>query len=158
MFIYRWTSVGTVRLFFFFNYLTSCQSSTKVPIFHNRLYSLSECLLTCRLDDVVKFCGCIPVQFSNVRANQRFCLLDDISCLARWKNVWFNFEPIASDGDGKAQRGNQQCPECLPQCSFGLYVGHTMKGNIPPSQAINKNPSRRNFLWVYCVCYYHYLN
>lgn len=74
--------------------------------------------------------------------NKRFCLLDEMSCLTRWRNVWFNFEPIITDAHHN-QKLNSQCPDCLPSCRFELYTANAYKTVFDPN-TISKIPSKKN--------------
>lgn len=123
--------------------LFSFTSKFPAKILISRIYSLSECLLTCRLNDLYKFCGCLPVLFSMVH-KQRYCLLDEMSCLARWRNVWYNFEPIVSE-DIVEQKLNPQCPHCLPRCSFARFMADSTKSRIE-AQGVAQLPHKRNLL------------
>lgn len=106
-----------------FNYFTYLQNF--------RFYSLNECLLTCRLIDIGKFCGCILPHYVKIIPDLNMCLLDDMPCLSRWKMGWFNLEPIASN----FRRLNEEspdlhCPHCVPTCSYVKYSIESSTSNF----------------------------
>ncbi|XP_059619329.1 sodium channel protein Nach-like [Phlebotomus argentipes] len=84
-------------------------------------YTFSECQLACKLMDMIHFCRCYSHQYSNIY-NGSECLLNDISCLIKWKNKWDNYEPLlldASNIDFKST--STQCPNCMPTCNYIKY-------------------------------------
>uniref|UniRef100_A0A240SXT3 Uncharacterized protein n=1 Tax=Lutzomyia longipalpis TaxID=7200 RepID=A0A240SXT3_LUTLO len=54
-------------------------------LIYKGFYTFSECQLACKLNDMIRFCGCYPYQYANIY-NQSRCLLSDISCLIKWKS------------------------------------------------------------------------
>lgn len=75
-------------------------------------YSLSECLLTCRINNIIQFCGCTPPQFTNL-FNWSSCMYDDMACLNRWRISWYNFEPLSvADIPSELEINDLHCPEC----------------------------------------------
>lgn len=79
--------------------------------------SFGECNLACRLKDIIAFCGCYPHYLARLY-NESQCLLGDLSCLGRWKDKWFNSEPLIVDQkDGRSF----QCPDCVPNCNYIKY-------------------------------------
>lgn len=90
-------------------------------------YSLSECLLTCRMADISRFCGCIPPHFLNIIPNLNMCLLNDMPCLNRWKLKWFNLEPPISRNFITL---DLHCPGCLPMCNFVKYNVESSTSNF----------------------------
>lgn len=104
-------------------------------------YSLSECLLTCRLADISRFCGCIPPHFLNIIPNQNTCLLNDMPCLRRWKLKWFNLEPNVRPN---VITLDLHCPGCMPMCNFVQYNVESSTSNFA-SDVFTSNHVDRNF-------------
>lgn len=44
--------------------------------------------------------------------------MGDLSCLGRWKDKWFNSEPLIVD---QKEGRSFQCPECVPNCNYIKY-------------------------------------
>lgn len=44
--------------------------------------------------------------------------MGDLSCLGRWKDKWFNSEPLIVD---QREGRSFQCPECVPNCNYIKY-------------------------------------
>lgn len=111
-----------------------------INILLRSFYSLSECLLTCRLADINRFCGCIPPHFLNIIPNQNMCLLNDMPCLNRWKLKWFNLEPhVRLDVTAL----DLHCPACLPMCNFIKYNVESSTSNF--ASDVLTNHIDRNF-------------
>lgn len=80
---------------------------------------MSECIILCRIQDVVDFCGCIPPNYNN-RNNASYCLLDDIPCLNRWEEKWKALEPLNLEDNNQAEKF-AKCSMCLPRCNYINY-------------------------------------
>lgn len=48
-------------------------------------YSFQECNTVCKVRDIINFCGCTPLQYTNF-FNTTLCTLIDLSCLTNWKS------------------------------------------------------------------------
>lgn len=67
--------------------IRACVFPDEVDLVYKGYYTLAECLLVCRLYDVVRMCGCTsPV--GTAIFNVVYCDLADLPCLARWKGLY----------------------------------------------------------------------
>lgn len=121
-----------------------------LPHFHRdafRLYTQSECILDCRIRDVIEMCGCLPVPFSDIyRAPD--CLLDDFNCLSSWTEQWLqsrtkNKRPM----EDSRESIEPKCPHCLKRCNYIQYLTTTSKADFDAT-AHNKMSDRESFLYV----------
>lgn len=104
-----------------------------------RFYTLSECLLVCRLDSIRRFCGCTLPQYTRFEPHVPYCLLDDMPCLGRWFSKWYNSESLINiGGDGnnvvraKTDELDPSCPQCLPLCNMVRYDVQSSTSNFGP--------------------------
>lgn len=108
-------------------------------------YSLSECLLTCRINNIINFCGCTPPQFTNL-FNSTLCLYNDMTCLNRWRINWYNFEPLlGTEVPNDFEINDFHCPECVPKCNRIKYSVHMSTANFDP-QEIKKRSHDPEFM------------
>lgn len=59
--------------------------------------------------------------------------MSDLSCLSRWKDKWFNSEPLVVE-----QRAGRsfKCPECLPSCNYIKYNIQSSWGYFNPTNIL----------------------
>lgn len=92
----------------------------KIIKFHNfSFYTLSECLLKCKIDDIINSCRCYPFHVTKFYPSIPECQLSDILCLQKWTDKWENVE--IPDQKKKTQIRFLQCPQCLPKCDTITY-------------------------------------
>lgn len=137
----HWTSITPfihpwIQSFIHFNYC--CIFS---------LYTRSECLLDCRLKNVIKLCGCIPVAYSDLY-DAPDCLLDDFNCLSIWIKQW-----MRGRGEFSTAKNDEnllvdpKCPDCLRKCYYVKYISTTSKAFFDPDDH-NRMSERYSYLWV----------
>lgn len=123
----------------------SCVFADEIELLYDKFYTLSECLLVCRLQNLRRDCGCLLPQYSTAyerqgadgdgTATQR-CTLDDMPCLGRWNQKWYNAESLVSATSRSAAPPNalvlfeQHCPACLPLCNMIKYYVESSTSNF----------------------------
>lgn len=80
---------------------------------------MAECLLQCRLRDLIRYCGCIYYPYPNFMSAPN-CYIDDIPCLDRWRSQWFNSDTLATN-ERNDEYEDSRCPDCLPRCNWIRY-------------------------------------
>ncbi|KAG4071952.1 hypothetical protein HA402_006113 [Bradysia odoriphaga] len=103
----------------------NCVFNEEINLVFANFYSFSECLLTCRITNIIETCGCTPPQYTNL-FNSSTCTFTDLACLTHWRVVWINFESHAVN--------DVHCPECLPKCNRLQHVVHTSNSNFDPKR------------------------
>lgn len=113
-----------------------------------RLYTRNECLLDCRVKDIIKMCGCLPIPFAKVYKAPD-CLLEDLNCLFVWTKQWMQArrENINANTTSFAE---PKCPHCLRRCNYVRYLPSTSKADFDPFNH-NKMSDRNGFLYVYIL-------
>ncbi|KAM7351037.1 pickpocket 18 [Cochliomyia hominivorax] len=94
-------------------------------------YSIDECLLICRMDSMMKHCGCVTPPMAATNKKITYCNFLDLPCLMNWKAIWYgwdNFEYVhENDKDIKDDfTTGHRCPKCLPNCNG---VGYNLEVN-----------------------------
>ncbi|GAB0095236.1 hypothetical protein DMENIID0001_105920 [Sergentomyia squamirostris] len=106
---------------------------------------------------MIRFCGCFPHQYSDF-FNASHCLLNDMSCLIKWKNKWDNSESYISDVESQqTQYVVHQCPHCMPTCTyikygirsnFGMLTSMSPENSLPQDSEL-VNGSHLSVVHVY---------
>ncbi|XP_046812693.1 sodium channel protein Nach [Lucilia cuprina] len=93
-------------------------------------YSIDECLLICRMDSMLKYCGCVTPPMAATNKTIIYCNFLDIPCLMNWRAIWYGsdtFEYVHENGKDIQDdfTTGHRCPQCLPNCNgvdFNLEV------------------------------------
>ncbi|XP_011307040.1 uncharacterized protein [Fopius arisanus] len=92
-------------------------------------YSYSECITSCKIQDIAEKCGCIPFYYP-VPANLDHlarCNMTDLRCLNHYRSRWHTLVPQIQDGGHPVQafmdfpEGLLQC-DCYPSCTSTDYT------------------------------------
>ncbi|XP_050740940.1 sodium channel protein Nach [Drosophila biarmipes] len=92
-------------------------------------YSLDECLLVCRIKSMVEHCGCVSPPMAGSSMDLSYCMLPDLPCLMKWKNIWYGYSEFAYLQNNEEHLAQRKCEECLPSCN-GVTMGITT--NVAP--------------------------
>ncbi|KAH8376537.1 hypothetical protein KR093_000048, partial [Drosophila rubida] len=94
-------------------------------------YSMDECLLRCRIDSMLQYCGCVSSPLVGSAINITYCTLLDLPCLLRWKSIWFSYTefPFVQQDNEEPETGIDQCKYCLPTCNG---VDFEIVSNVAP--------------------------
>lgn len=63
-----------------------CAFQDEITLVVKGFYTYGECYYNCRVLDVIKMCGCIPVPMIPIY-NATYCDLADLPCLIIWKGI-----------------------------------------------------------------------
>lgn len=121
--------------------LRSCVFADEIALLYDKFYTLSECLLVCRLAHLRRECGCLLPQYSTAyerggaASAQQRCLLDDMPCLGRWNQKWYNADALVSATNRTTRPDSlvlyeQHCPACLPLCNMIKYYVESSTSNF----------------------------
>ncbi|ENN79534.1 hypothetical protein YQE_03997, partial [Dendroctonus ponderosae] len=91
-------------------------------------YTMSNCLVQCRLQCIVSLCHCIPVMLpvsaQSYKNGVTFCNLKNLACLSQFSSKWLRYYPL---DDPRAVELSFEfedsllCENCLPNCADTLY-------------------------------------
>ncbi|XP_026828089.1 sodium channel protein Nach [Ooceraea biroi] len=106
-------------------------------IFHG-YYSFSDCIMYCRMQDILRLCGCVPFFYPMTRdianASTRACNLKDLFCLRKYKEKWQNVKPRVENNmtpfnDSMFEGIGYLSCNCFPSCTDITY---NVKSNSIP--------------------------
>ncbi|XP_065356476.1 pickpocket protein 28 [Calliphora vicina] len=85
-------------------------------------YSIDECLLLCRMQSMLKYCGCVTPPMAATSKNINYCSFINLPCLMKWKAIWYGwdqFEYVHENGKDLKDdfTTGHRCPQCLPNCN-----------------------------------------
>ncbi|KAI5651399.1 amiloride-sensitive sodium channel domain-containing protein [Phthorimaea operculella] len=86
------------------------------------VYSYNRCMLDCRIQMILKVCGCVP-HFYKPLPNERVCRIDELKCIVKYK---VELRSIASTEDmrkkyGELPRSSHECG-CFSLCDNVVYL------------------------------------
>ncbi|XP_046752348.1 sodium channel protein Nach-like [Diprion similis] len=93
-------------------------------------YSYSDCIMYCRIDDILDHCNCVPFFYPTPldKESVRTCDLKDLSCLRKYRDRWWRVVPRIENGmepftDNflNGPDGYLNCSRCLPACEDIAY-------------------------------------
>ncbi|XP_048518670.1 uncharacterized protein LOC109534697 isoform X2 [Dendroctonus ponderosae] len=91
-------------------------------------YTMSNCLVQCRLRCIVTLCHCIPVMLpvsaQSYKDGVTFCNLKNLACLSQFSGKWLRYypleDPLAVELSFEFE-DSLVCKNCLPNCADTLY-------------------------------------
>lgn len=108
-----------------------------IPFFflHRSYYSLDECLLVCRMQSMITYCGCVSPALPADMLNATYCSLLDLPCLTQWRKIWYswNYFDYVTSNDNAPENSleksvtTKSCSMCLPNCQgveYSIYINH----------------------------------
>ncbi|XP_017060929.1 sodium channel protein Nach [Drosophila ficusphila] len=98
-------------------------------VLNQSFYSLDECLLVCRMRSMVDHCGCVSPPMLGSSLDLPNCLLPDLPCLMKWKDIWYGHDEFAFLQNKDGQLAQRQCEHCLPTCDG---VSFSITSNVAP--------------------------
>lgn len=66
--------------------IRNCVFDDEVFVIYKKYYTYGECILTCRLSDIIRMCGCTPPGMVGIH-NATWCDLADLLCLIRFNGM-----------------------------------------------------------------------
>lgn len=89
---------------------------------HRSYYSIDECLLICRMESMITYCGCVTPPMAATDKKIKYCNFLDLNCLKKWKAIWYGWDDFdyvhENDKDLKDDlTTGHRCPHCLPNCN-----------------------------------------
>ncbi|XP_063628804.1 sodium channel protein Nach-like [Cydia splendana] len=88
--------------------------------YHNH-YSLSNCLVRCRMRTIERLCNCVPF-FLPRRSNVSACTLEELYCQNKYsQKLLFVYPPEDLPGLELERENSLNCPTCLADCSVTKY-------------------------------------
>lgn len=119
--------------------IRNCVFKDEVQVIYKNFYTYGECILTCRLSDIIRMCGCTPPSMVVIH-NATYCDLADLRCLIRFNGKlfwyhegidikikrihlekWVNSDINAYDYSIL----NPNCVSCYPTCDYLRYEVQT---------------------------------
>ncbi|XP_026326229.1 uncharacterized protein LOC113234923 [Hyposmocoma kahamanoa] len=88
------------------------------------VYSYNHCLLECRIQMILKLCGCIP-HFYKAIDDEKICNLGELSCVVKYKKEILTLS--ASEETRQKFNYNERLPKnssdcgCLSNCEIDIY-------------------------------------
>ncbi|XP_037050277.1 sodium channel protein Nach-like [Bradysia coprophila] len=93
-----------------------CYFASELPLKYFNIYTTNLCLISCRIDAAVKYCGCIPFFYSINSTHAPACNVLGMACLSnKWYRSIFNTSQF-----------DKTC-NCLPLCSNFEYRRATVQ-------------------------------
>ncbi|XP_066585154.1 sodium channel protein Nach-like [Prorops nasuta] len=107
-------------------------------------YSYSDCIVLCRMEDVIKICKCLPFFYPSLenKATLRTCNLMDLHCLFQFEERWINLKPrierpmVPFTKAGSSESWKYLNCNCLPTCEHFSYSAYTSSIPINVSELV----------------------
>ncbi|XP_050461487.1 sodium channel protein Nach-like [Cataglyphis hispanica] len=104
----------------------NCIFSEEIRTTHSdTIYTYSDCIVDCKIYDVIKCCNCRPFFYprrGEKEYSQRICTNADLACLSKYKSKWFTVFPHE---DNQEIVSNSEwalhCDNCYPTCDDTGY-------------------------------------
>lgn len=88
---------------------------------YHHYYSMSNCLVRCRMRTIERLCRCVPF-FLPLRSNASACSLEDLHCLNKYRQkLLFVYPPKDIPGLEVEREDSLNCPHCMPDCKATRY-------------------------------------
>ncbi|XP_063921273.1 sodium channel protein Nach-like [Zophobas morio] len=100
-----------------------CIFRRESPTIFGSLYSLSNCIVGCRIESALALCQCIPFKLP-LSNESTVCTIEDIPCVHRYRDKWFTMAPDEDVQEHlpREQHDALRCSrKCYPKCSGTFY-------------------------------------
>ncbi|CAG9129416.1 unnamed protein product [Plutella xylostella] len=82
------------------------------------MYSMSACIIRCRIKTVLSLCKCVPY-FLPTRDHEPVCSLDNLRCLNKYREKFMFLFPVSAESEAGLEQDMHDsmfCPECAADC------------------------------------------
>ncbi|XP_026674848.1 sodium channel protein Nach-like [Ceratina calcarata] len=102
-------------------------------------YTYSDCIVDCKIEDMLRICGCVPFFLPN-RGSRKVCDLGDVPCLLQHKSKWFSVIPHENlyEDNGMDKEKVLLCYKCYPECSAVKYTAKQFTTVLRSNQDVVK--------------------
>ncbi|XP_018301502.1 sodium channel protein Nach [Mycetomoellerius zeteki] len=137
----------------------NCVFSSEIIFSNITIYTYSDCIVNCKINDIQKYCGCRPFIYPRRGKEDhswRICNITDFQCLSKYKSkrmTIFSHEDVESS---LFQEENDalHCIYCYPACNDTRYSVLSMRafmdhGTFEPNIFPNYKITNEGLLHVY---------